>query len=79
MKKVVIKILLELVLVCGVITIGVLLLEEFVWWVVRNHYGKEFTFVSAILCGGLFLVWFNHFYLHDGELLFNDKKKKGDE
>ena len=76
MKKAVMKILLELFLVCGVITFGVLLLEEFVWWIVRNHYGKEFTIVSATLSGGLLLVWFHHFYLHDGELLFNEKNKE---
>ena len=73
------RILLELVLVCGVITIGDLLLEEFAWWVVRNHYGKEFTLVSSILFGGLLLVWFHHFYLHDGELLFNEKNKEEEE
>lgn len=74
--KTVLKLLLELIVACVVITIGAWLLQKFVWWVAINHYGEELSYVFAILFGGLIVVWFHHFWLNDGGLLFNDKKKK---
>ena len=77
--KIVLKLLLELIVACVVIAIGTWLLQKFAWWVAINHYGEELSYVFAILFGGLIAVWFHHFWLYDGELLYNDKKENKEE
>ena len=77
--KIALRLVLELMMTCLVIASCTWLLQKFAWWIALNHYGMEFTYISAILCGSLFVWWFHHFYLNDGRLLFKDKEKNDKE
>ena len=75
MGKILLKLTFQLLALCIVIAVGTWLLNEFVWWLVRNGHGQLFTKIGAIFCTAGFALFFYHFVLHDGKQLFKDKEK----